>query len=87
MPSGSIQTVLICAPSQTTQSPCPTGSAVVVTQAYLIDPAQATAFEAALQPFDYSVAASAFGLAFSSVVGLYLVARSAGTILNFIRRG
>ena len=36
-------------------------------------------------PFDYTYAAGIWSLAFTVVVGLYLVARSAGTVLNFIR--
>lgn len=85
MTTGSVQTLLLCAPSWTTQAPCPSGHAVAVLQAYVIDPAQASNVEAQNAPFDYAAASGLFGLGFTSVLGLFLVARSAGTILNFIR--
>lgn len=37
------------------------------------------------EPFDYAYASGLWALSFTFVVGLYLVARSAGTILNTIR--
>lgn len=39
------------------------------------------------EPFDYAQAAAAWSLAFTFVVGLWLVAKNAGLILSFIRRG
>ena len=89
MAAGNIYSVLTCSPSANrwiTQSPCPTGFSITVTQAYLLDPSQQNSFDAALAPFDYSYAAGVWGLGFSSVVVLYLVSRSAGTILDFIKR-
>jgi len=53
--------------------------------AYLIDPAQAANINAQNAPFDYSVAATIWGFAFTFVVGLYLVSRSAGAIIGAIR--
>ena len=85
MATGTVQTILVCAPSWTTQAPCPSGQAVAVVQAYVVDPSQAATFEAATAPFDYTYAAGLWSLAFTMVVGLFLVSRSAGTILNFIR--
>lgn len=85
MATGTVQTILVCAPSWTTQAPCPSGQAVTAVQAYVIDPSQAANFEAATAPFDYTYAAGLWSVAFTMVVGLFLISRSAGTILNFIR--
>jgi len=87
MATGSIQTVMVCTPSAFTQSPCPSGMAIVTMKAYVIDPSQSSNIEAQNAPFDYGYAASIWGVGFSSVVGLYLVSKSAGTILSLIRRG
>ena len=38
------------------------------------------------QPFDYAYASSIWTMAFTFVVGLYLIAKKAGLILDFIRR-
>jgi hypothetical protein len=38
------------------------------------------------QPFDYSHASSIWSMAFTFVVGLYLVSKKAGLILEFVRR-
>lgn len=54
-------------------------------QGYLIDPTSAASIEAQNAPFDYAVAATIWGFAFTFVVGLYLVSRSAGAILGAIR--
>lgn len=89
MATGSIQAVLTCTPSAyewLTQAPCPSGHSITVAQAYLLDPSQQASYEALSAPFDYGYASSVWGLGFSTVVGLYLVARSAGTILDFIKR-
>lgn len=89
MATGSVQSVLTCSPSAIkwiTQSPCPSGYSITVTQAYLLDPSQKASFDAITAPFDYAYASGVWGLGFSSVVVLYLVSRSAGTILDFIKR-
>ena len=87
MATGSIQTVVVCSPSSSAQAPCPSGMAIATMQAYVIDPSQASNIDALNAPFDYGYAASIWALGFTSVVGLYLVAKSAGTILSVIRRG
>ncbi|GHD66091.1 hypothetical protein GCM10007350_27790 [Jeongeupia chitinilytica] len=87
MPSGSVQTVLVCAPSAFAQAPCPAGQAVTVQQVYLLDPSQKAAFEAATADFDYGYAAGVWSLAFCTVVGLYLATHGIGLVLGFIRRG
>lgn len=38
-------------------------------------------------PFDYTYAAGIWSLAFTMVVGLFVISRYAGEILNLIRRG
>lgn len=89
MANGSVASVLTCSPSAygwITQAPCPAGYSISVTQAYLLDPSQKAAYDAMSAPFDYGYASGVWGLGFSTVVGLYLVARSAGTILDFIKR-
>lgn len=89
MASGMVVPVLTCSLSangKTTQSPCPSGYLITVTQAYLLDPSQMASYEALSAPFDYGYASGVWGMGFSTVVGLYLVARSAGTILDFIKR-
>lgn len=57
---------------------CPTASRVVVssTLEHLAPTSEA---------FDYSYASAVWSLAFTSVVGLYLVAKNAGLVLAFIR--
>lgn len=96
--SGTLQNVVVCqdtasAPANWMQQMCPAyvkNSAVqyqkpVPVQAYLLDPSAQSTIEGALGPFDYTYAAGLWSMAFIFVVGLFLVARSAGTILNFIR--
>lgn len=85
MPVGASQTILICVPSAFGQAPCPAGMAVATLQAYVIDPSQAASIEAQNAPFDYGYAAGIWAFAFSFVVGLYLVSKSAGAILSAIR--
>ncbi|NHZ93926.1 hypothetical protein F2P45_33765 [Massilia sp. CCM 8733] len=53
--------------------------------AYLIDASQAPSINAQNAPFDYAAAATIWGFAFTFVVGLYLVSKSAGVILAAIR--
>ena len=62
----------------TLQDECPVGSRVVIstTLEQLTQTADA---------FDYSYASAVWSLAFTSVVGLYLVAKNAGLILALIR--
>ena len=87
MTVGTIQTLVVCVPGTHTQSPCPTGMVLSTMQAYVLDSSQQSTWEAVTGPFDYSYAAGLWSLAFTMVVGLFLVSRSAGTILEFIRRG
>ena len=86
MPIGQIQTVVVCAPANSSQAPCPSGMAVTTLQAYVIDPAQAGSIEAQNAPFDYVYAGTVWGMGFTFVLSLYLVSKSAGSVLNMIRR-
>lgn len=85
MAVGTVQTVVVCAPSAFGQAPCPSGMAVTTMQGYIIDPTQAPNIEAQNAPFDYVKAAGIWSLGFTFVVGLYLVSKSAGIILNRIK--
>lgn len=85
MGAGSEQIVVVCVSAPVGQMPCASGMAPTTVSAYLIDPAQAASINAQIQPFDYAVAASIWGFAFTFVVGLYLVSKSAGAILNAIK--
>lgn len=85
MATGSVQTIVVCAPSAFAQAPCPAGMAVTTMQGYIIDPSQASNIEAQNAPFDYAAAAGIWSLGFTFVVGLYLVSKSAGIILNRIK--
>lgn len=87
MASGSVQTVLVCVPSSSTQAPCPSGMTVGTMQALVVDPAEQSYLDAISSPFDYTLAGQIWAFAFTSVLALYLVARSAGSVLEFIRRG
>lgn len=96
MPTGSIQTVIVCTPVMNTPPPavrslCPDQGtqmfAPVGVQAYVIDPSQQGNFEAATEPFDYGYASGIWSLAFSMIVGLYFVSQGIGSALGVIRRG
>ena len=87
MAVGANQTILVCVPSAFAQAPCPAGMALTSVQGYVIDPSQASNIEAQNAPFDYGYAAGLWTFSFSMVVGLFVLSRSAGAILEFIRRG
>lgn len=86
MSAGSVQTILVCVPSGFPQSPCPAGMAISTIQGYVIDAGQGANYEAQVAPFDYVYAAGIWSMAFSFVVGLYLFSKSAGLILQRIKR-
>lgn len=62
----------------TLQDECPTGSRVVISTTV----EQLTPIA---DVFDYSYASAVWSLAFTSVVGLYLVAKNAGLVLALVR--
>ncbi|WP_232454683.1 hypothetical protein, partial [Burkholderia ubonensis] len=55
-------------------------------QAYVLSPDSAGYINSIVQPFDYTVAAGFWGVAFTTIVGLWLVSHGAGAIVNFLRR-
>lgn len=83
---GEVRTIVTCVPSQIQQAPCPSGMGLATTEGYIFDPAQAATVEAQNEPFDYASAAGIWTFAFTFVVGLYLVSKSAGLILDRIRK-
>lgn len=85
MAIGSVQTIVVCVPSAFPQAPCPAGQAISTMQGYVLDVSQQANYEAAVAPFDYVYAAGLWSLGFTFVLSLFLVSRSAGAILNFIR--
>lgn len=93
MSAGSIEYIIECVPTGTAQSfmPCQSlgsvGYGPKMTQAYVVDPASASYIDGLTVPFDYVYAGSLWTFAFSMVVGLHVVSRYAGVILDLIRRG
>lgn len=92
MPLGTVKRVLVCGEGDPVRSGtrsvlCSDGSVVGSVEVYVIDASQAAAFEASAGAFDYSYASQVWTFGFSMVVGLYLVAKKCGLILEFIRRG
>jgi hypothetical protein len=83
---GTAQTLVACVPSQVEQAPCPSGMGLTTVQGYVIDPAQAASIDAQNAPFDYALAAGFWAMAFTFVVALHLVTKSAGVIVERIRK-
>jgi hypothetical protein len=95
--AGSLQNILVCMPvgsadqaSAVDQQVCRPSSGqhfrLQAYQAYVISPASAGYLDSVTQPFDYAQAAGFWGLAFTTVIGLWLVSVGAGAIVNFVRR-
>ncbi|WP_246171114.1 hypothetical protein [Pandoraea eparura] len=55
-------------------------------QAYVLSPDSAGYIDSIVQPFDYTAAAGFWGLAFTTIITLWLVSHGAGAIVNFLRR-
>lgn len=94
MALGSVQTLVVCVPVEQPTGPeqlavCPVingqNFAPANVKAYVIDPAHAASLEAQYAPFDYGKAAEIYGFAFVTVMGLWLVAKKAGLVLNMIK--
>lgn len=90
--AGALKTVLICEPTTgAPRPPCGTiaGQAHVpaVMNAYVLLPDSKSYIDAVTTPFDYELAGQFWALAFTTVLGLYLVSANAGLILGFLRRG
>ncbi|CAM2194587.1 Phage coat protein [Paraburkholderia kururiensis] len=97
MVAGSVQTIAVCGPAfgainvAGRSISCGTdvnGNPLYVTtmQAYVLDPSSAAYIDAIAQPFDYVQAAGFWGLAFTTIISLWLVSHGAGAIVNFVRR-
>lgn len=97
MQAGSIQSIPVCIPLSASDQPreidreiCPSagGQAFQVQQqqAYVLSPDSAGYINSIAQPFDYTVAAGFWGVAFTTIVGLWLLSHGAGAIVNFLRR-
>ncbi|WP_230946585.1 hypothetical protein [Burkholderia stagnalis] len=94
---GTVQNVLLCAPVTSDQSSAvdqqvcpPSGNQyfhVQAQQVYVIDAASAGFLDGLAVPFDYTAAGGFFALAFTMVVGIWMVSHSAGSILALIKRG
>lgn len=93
MAAGTLEYVIECMPNgkKTAVAPCAVvgvvGHSPVMVQAYVISPASASFIDAIAQPFDYAYASGLWTLSFSMVVGLFVVSRKFGAIINFVRFG
>ncbi|MDQ1921569.1 hypothetical protein [Massilia pseudoviolaceinigra] len=59
---------------------------LVARPSYVLSPESEAFLDAVAAPFDYGLAAGLWSLAFTFVVGLYLVAKSVGMIVSMVRR-
>jgi hypothetical protein len=98
MSAGALRSILVCVPvtnvqqsSLVDQQVCqPSGRTyfhLQQQQAYVLSPESAGYIDGVTQPFDYVQAAGFWGIAFTTVLTLWLVARSAGTVISILRRG
>ncbi|KWE56437.1 hypothetical protein WT53_17945 [Burkholderia sp. MSMB2157WGS] len=55
-------------------------------QAYVLTPDSAGYIDSIAQPFDYIAAAGFWGVAFTTIISVWLVSHGAGAIVNFVRR-
>lgn len=88
MSVGSLQTIIVCGPSAdgSTTTPCATGQAPQVTQAYVLAPDSASFIDQAAAPFDYAVAAVFWTSSFVLTIWLYVLPRGIGEIVRMVRR-
>lgn len=97
MAAGAVANVLVCvaasASDQTNnvdQQVCPASNGqsfrLQIQQAYVLAPDSAGYIDSIVQPFDYTAAAGFWGLAFTTIISLWLVSHGAGAIVNFLRR-
>lgn len=98
MSLGSVQNILVCVPqlpgevaSSADSQVCPPSSSQAFKlqsmQAYVVKPSGQSLFEAAVRPFDYEYAGALWSMAFTMVIGLYLVSAKVGAVLGLLRRG
>lgn len=97
MALGTVQNMLVCVPLPSGESPsttdmhvCPPVGAQAFKlqsmQAYVLEPSAHSLLEAVAKPFDYEYAGVVWSVAFTMVVGLYLVSAKVGAVLGLIRR-
>lgn len=86
MATGSVQTLIVCAPSAETLSPCPAGSAPTPVSAYVVSADSASLFDAAVGPYNYEAAGQFFTSGFVFVLALYIGSRVFGMLLDMVRR-
>jgi hypothetical protein len=97
MSTGAVENVLVCvavmSADQTTgvdQQVCPPVNGQYFNlqsqKAYVLAPESAGYIDSIAQPFDYATAASFWGVAFTTVIALWLVAFGAGSVINIVRR-
>ncbi|MFX1735090.1 hypothetical protein PXJ20_00500 [Paraburkholderia sp. A1RI_3L] len=97
MAAGTLQLVTICSASAGTVSTsgrpvaCGTDASgntlyLSTIQAYVLSPESAGYIDSIVQPFDYTAAAGFWGLAFTTIITLWLVSHGSGAIVNFLRR-
>lgn len=97
MAAGTLQSVTICSASAGTVSvggrpvTCGTDAGgnilyLSTIQAYVLSPNSAGYIDSVTQPFDYTAAAGFWGLAFTTIITLWLVSHGSGAIVNFLRR-
>jgi hypothetical protein len=90
MPVQSVITCVVTAtPSATDLVLCPPAGgqsfAAQVAQVYTLDPSQAAMINAAIGPFDYAYATTAFFIGFVSVTTMFLVGHGAALVLAAIK--
>lgn len=97
MSAGAVAKVLICTPvpsadqtSSVDQQVCPSLDGqnfhLQSQLAYVLAPESAGYIDSIAQPFDYAAAAGFWGLAFTTIISLWLVSHGAGALVNFLRR-
>ena len=65
---------------------CPAGYTVATQQAYVISSDSQAYFDSLTQPFDIAAAGDLWAGIFISVISLYLVAKGAGMVANFVKK-
>ena len=70
--TGAVKTIITCEPAAESATPCPAGTAPVVTSAYLLDASAQHQVEAAFSPVDYASASSFGMIAFCPLIGLWV---------------
>jgi hypothetical protein len=66
-------------------APCPAGQAPAPIDAYVVEPASASYFDAVAEPYDYINGAAFWAFAFVFTLTLYIGTRVYGTIINMVR--